>query len=274
MNKSAVIGVFLAVGISLIAYFIMRFVPTVTMPHRLFVDSVVTKVEDGKQITDTIWKKVPDFSLTNQLGQQVSWKDLEGKIVVADFIFTTCPSICPAMTTNMKKLQDAIKSSDKVGNREANFIHFLSFTVDPERDSVEALKKYADRFQINPRNWWLLTGDKKEIYDLAYYGMSLGISETEIDTSFIHPQQFVLIVKQRVIRARRDKNGNVNLYNGLDSTDLKQLAEDIILLSVEKSPDKKSPLAGKLELIAIVFGIAIVAIILLVIYMKKEGKRS
>ena len=274
MNKSAVIGVFLAVGISLIAYFIMRFVPTVTMPHRLFVDSVVTKVEDGKQITDTIWKKVPDFSLTNQLGQQVSWKDLEGKIVVADFIFTTCPSICPAMTTNMKKLQDAIKSSDKVGNREANFIHFLSFTVDPERDSVEALKKYADRFQINPRNWWLLTGDKKEIYDLAYYGMSLGISETEIDTSFIHPQQFVLIDKQRVIRARRDKNGNVNLYNGLDSTDLKQLAEDIILLSVEKSPDKKSPLAGKLELIAIVFGIAIVAIILLVIYMKREGKRS
>ena len=274
MNKSAVIGVFLAVGISLIAYFIMRFVPTVTMPHRLFVDSVVTKVEDGKQITDTIWKKVPDFSLTNQLGQQVSWKDLEGKIVVADFIFTTCPSICPAMTTNMKKLQDAIKSSDKVGHREANFIHFLSFTVDPERDSVEALKKYADRFQINPRNWWLLTGDKKEIYDLAYYGMSLGISETEIDTSFIHPQQFVLIDKQRVIRARRDKNGNVNLYNGLDSTDLKQLAEDIILLSVEKSPDKKSPLAGKLELIAIVFGIAIVAIILLVIYMKKEGKRS
>ena len=274
MNKSAVIGVFLAVGISLIAYFIMRFVPTVTMPHRLFVDSVVTKVEDGKQITDTIWKKVPDFSLNNQLGQKVSWKDLEGKIVVADFIFTTCPSICPAMTTNMKKLQDAIKSSDKVGNREANFIHFLSFTVDPERDSVEALKKYADRFQINPRNWWLLTGDKKEIYDLAYYGMSLGISETEIDTSFIHPQQFVLIDKQRVIRARRDKNGNVNLYNGLDSTDLKQLAEDIILLSVEKSPDKKSPLAGKLELIAIVFGIAIVAIILLVIYMKREGKRS
>ena len=273
MNKGAAIAVFLALGISLLAYFIMRFVPTVSMPHRIFVDSIITSVEKGKQQTDTIWKKVPDFSLTNHLGEQVSWKDLEGKIVVADFIFTTCPAICPAMTTNMKKLQDAIKSADKVGNREANFIHFLSFTVDPERDSVEALKKYADRFQINPRNWWLLTGNKKEIYDLAYHGMSLGISETNIDTSFIHPQQFVLIDKQRVIRARKDKNGNFDLYNGLDSTDLKKLAEDIILLSVEKSPNRKSPLAGKLELIAIVFGVIILGIILMVMYMKKERKK-
>jgi protein SCO1 len=274
MNKNAAIAVFIALGISMLAYFIMRFVPTVSMPHRLFVDSIVTKVEDGKQKTDTIWKKVPDFNLTNHLGQQVSWKDLEGKIVVADFIFTTCPAICPAMTTNMKKLQDAIKSADKVGNREANFIHFLSFTVDPQRDSVEVLKKYADRYQINPRNWWLLTGDKKEIYDLAYYGMSLGISETEIDTGFIHPQQFVLIDKQRVIRARKDNNGNVDLYNGLDTMDLKKLAEDIILLSVEKSPDRKSPLAGKLELIAIVFGVIILGIILFVIYTKRQKERS
>ena len=273
MNKKAAIGIFLAVGISLLAYFIMRFVPTVSMPHRIFVDSVITHVSGGKQKTDTVWKKVPDFELTNHLGQKVSWKDLEGKIVVADFFFTTCPSICPAMTTNMKKLQDAIKSSDKVGNREANYIHFLSFTVDPVRDSVEALKKYADRFQVNPRNWWLLTGDKKEIYDLAYHGMSLGISETEIDTSFIHPQQFVLIDKNRVIRARKDNNGNVDLYNGLDSTDLKKLAEDIILLSVEKDPGKKSVLAGKLELIAIVFSVVAVGIILLVIYMKKENRK-
>lgn len=273
MNKNAAIGIFLALGISLLAYFIMRFVPTVSMPHQLYVDSVVTQVSGGKQKTDTIWEKVPDFNLTNHLGQQVSWKDLEGKIVVADFIFTTCPSICPAMTTNMKKLQDAIKSSDKVGNREANFIHFLSFTVDPERDSVETLKKYADRYQINPRNWWLLTGSKREIYDLAYHGMKLGISETEIDTSFIHPQQFVLIDKQRVVRARKDNNGNVDLYNGLDSADLKKLAEDIILLSVEKSPDRKSPLAGKLEIIAIVFAVVIVGIILMVIYFKKERKQ-
>jgi protein SCO1 len=274
MNKKAAIGIFLAAGIALIAYFIMRFIPTVTMPHRIFVDSVVTEVSGGKKQTDTIWKKVPDFSLTNQLGRQVSWKDLEGKVVVADFIFTTCPSICPAMTRNMKILQDAIRENEKVGNREANFVHFISFTVDPERDSVGALKKFADRYQINPHNWWLLTGSKKEIYDLAYHGMRLGITEANIDTSFIHPQQFVLIDKERVIRARKDNYGNVDLYNGLDSTDLKNLAEDIILLSLEKSPDKKSPLAGKLELIAVVGAIVIIGIIFLVIYLRKETKKS
>ena len=274
MNKGAAIGVFLAAGISLLAYFIMRMVPTVSMPHQLFVDSVVTTVSGGKQKTDTVWKKVPDFNLTNHLGEQVSWKDLEGKIVVADFFFTTCPSICPAMTRNMKKLQEAIRSNAKVGNREAEYVHFISFTVDPERDSVAALKKFADRYQVNPRNWWLLTGDKKQIYDLALKGMSLGISETAVDTGFIHPQQFVLIDKNRVVRARKDGRGNIDLYNGLDSTDLKKLAEDIILLSVEKDPSKKSVLAGKLELIAIVFSIVAVGIIVLMYFLKKEKNKA
>ena len=115
MNKNAAIATFLAIGVALIAYFIMRFVPTVTPPHRIFVDSVTLKISVGKKKTDTIWKKVPDFQLTNQLGQQVSWKDVEGKIVVVDFFFTTCPTICPAMTKNMKLLQDVIRKNNKVG---------------------------------------------------------------------------------------------------------------------------------------------------------------
>ena len=273
MNKKAAIGIFLAVGIALIAYFIMRFVPTTRMPHRVFFDSVSTKISGGKEKNDTIWSKVPDFSLTNQLGQQVSWKDLEGKIVVADFFFTTCPAICPQMTRNMMKLQHGIKSNRKVGDQDAEFIHFLSFTVDPDRDSVEALKRYADKYQIDPQNWWLLTGSKKEIYELALKGMKLGVSETEVDTSFIHPTQFMLIDRERVIRARRDSLGNIDLYNGLDTVDMKRIAEDIILLSVEKRPDRKSPLAGKLELIAIVFVAASLGIVLLMYFMKKE-KRS
>ena len=273
MNKNALIGIFLALGISLLAYFIMRFLPPVEMPHRVFIDSVVTRVSAGKEKTDTVWKKVPDFELTNQLGEKVGWKDLEGKIVVADFFFTTCPSVCPRMTQNMLELQRAVKTSDKVGNREPNFVQFLSFTVDPQRDSVEALKRYADRFQINPQNWWLLTGPKKEIYDLAYNGMSMGISETEIDTAFIHPQQFVLIDRERVIRARKDSLGNVHLYNGLDTTDIKNLAEDIVLLSLEKDPKKKFFLAGKLELIAIVFAIAALILVLFFGFLKKDRSK-
>ncbi|HTM93707.1 MAG TPA: SCO family protein [Flavisolibacter sp.] len=284
MNKKALFGILIALIIPLVAYLVMRTVNTVTPPQRIFFDSVSTKISKGKEITDTVWSRVPDFSLTNQMGQKVSWKDLmyqkndstiDGKIVVIDFFFTHCPTICPTMTRNMKLLRDNIKSNNLVGDREANFVHFLSVSVDPERDSVPELKKWADRFQINPENWWLLTGNKKEIYDWARNDLKLAIVDGgNVDTSFMHPQLFMLLDKDRVIRARRDESGNVKMYNGLDSADLKNLAEDIILLSLEKDPKKKSPLAGKLELIAIVFAAAGVGIVLLVLFMKKENRRT
>lgn len=273
MNKNAVLATLLAVGVAFFAFFIMRFFPPVEMPHRLFYDSVTTRVSNGKQKEDTIWSRVPDFHLTNQLGQKVSWDSMKGKVVVADFFFTRCPSICPAMTRNMKALQDAIRSSARVGNRDADFVQFISFSVDPDRDSVPELKKFADRYQINPQNWWLLTGSKKEIYDLAINGMKLGVTESEIDTAFIHPQKFVLIDKDRVIRSRKDAYGNPKLYNGLDSADVKNIADDIILISVEKDPNKKSAISLNLELVAIVFGIAIIAIIILFTFLKKEKNR-
>lgn len=270
MNKTALYGLLLGVFIPVMAYFIMKFIPTNEMPHRLFFDSVETKVEKGKEVIDTIWHKVPDFKLTNQLGQQVSLKDLEGKIIVADFIFTRCPVVCPKMTKNMKRLQDAVKKNVRSGPKDADFVHFISFTVDPLHDSVPEIKKYADRYQINPQNWWLLTGDKKQIYDLALHGMKMGINDTEVDTAFIHPQQFVLIDKERVIRSRRDAHGNVDLYNGLDSNDVKNVAEDIILLTLEKQKNKKFFLADKLPLIGVVMGIAVILVSLLMAFFKKK----
>lgn len=268
MNKTALYGLLIGVFIPVMAYFVMKFIPVNEMPHRLFADGVETKVVKGKEVTDTVWHKVPDFSLTNQLGQKVSWKDLEGKIVVADFFFTRCPVICPAMTRNMKRLQDAVKNNNRAGSRDAGFVQFLSFTVDPAHDSVAELKKFADRFQINPQNWWLLTGDKKQIYDLALHGMMLGIDGTEVDTAFIHPQKFVLLDKDRVQRSRRDPLGNVKLYNGLDSTDVKSVAEDIILLTLEKDKNKKFFLAGELPLIGIVMGVAAILVTLMMVFFK------
>ena len=284
MNKKAVYGILIALVIPLVAYFIMRAVPPVAPPQRVFYDSVTTKISKGKQITDTVWRHVPDFSLTNQFGQQVSWKDMmhrrndsltEGKIVVVDFFFTHCPTICPIMTNNMKLLRDNIKSNNVVGDRSADFVQFLSVSVDPERDSVPELKKWADRFQVNPENWWLLTGNKKEIYDWAKNGLQLGIIDGgNVDSNFMHPQLFMLLDKDRVIRARRDKDGNVKMYNGLDSNSLRNLAEDIIFLSLEKDPKKKSPLAGQLELIAVVFAVAALGVILLLTGMKKETRKA
>ncbi|RYF79061.1 MAG: SCO family protein [Chitinophagaceae bacterium] len=270
MNKTALYGLLLGVFIPVMAYFVMKFIPTNEMPHRLFYDSVETKVKNGKEVTDTIWHKVPDFTFTNQLGQKVSLHDLKGKIIVADFFFTRCPVICPKMTHNMKRLQDAVKRNVRSGPDDADYVQFISFTVDPLHDSVQELKKFADRYQINPQNWWLLTGDKKQIYDLAWNGMKLGINETEVDTAFIHPQNLVLIDKDRVIRARKDALGNVDLYNGLDSNDVKNIAEDIVLLTLEKDRNKKFFLADELPLIGVVLGIAVIAVTGMVVLFKKK----
>jgi protein SCO1/2 len=230
---------------------------------------VVTKSEKGKIITDTVWHRLPEISLTNQLGKKVGWQDMmkdsAGKIIVAGFFFTHCPTICPPLTMNMKKLQDAMKKSEKVGDRTADYVQFLSFSVDPDRDSVEALKKWTDRFQVNPVNWWLLTGNKKEIYDLCINEMKLGLVDGEgVDTSFIHTDRFVLIDRDRVIRG---------YYKGLDDASLSQLSEDIVLLSLEKDKKKKSFLSGKLELIAVVFLMTLVGLGIFLIVLRKTKNR-
>lgn len=273
MNKTAFYGLLLGVFIPVMAYFIMRFIPPANdMPRRLFYEDVRKTVKGGKETVDTVWSKVPDFRLVNQMGDTVTWKDLEGKIVVADFIFTRCPVICPKMTRNMKRLQDGIRNNNRAGLRDPDFIHFLSFSVDPENDSVPVLKNYADRHQINPQNWWLLTGDKKQIYDLALHGMKLGINDTDVDTAFIHPQKFVLLDKERVVRARKDEFGNPKLYNGVDTNDVKNLAEDIVMLAIEKNKNRKFFLADKLPLIGVVLVIAALGVVALMFILRSTKR--
>lgn len=270
MNKTALYGLLIGFFIPVMAYFIMKFIPTNEMPHRVFADGVETKIKGGKETIDTVWHKVPNIELTNQLGQKVSLDSLKGKIIVADFFFTRCPTICPEMTHNMKRLQEAVKNNNRAGSRDADFVQFLSFTVDPTHDSVPELKKFADRFQINPQNWWLLTGDKKTIYNWAYNGLKIAIADSEnVDTSFMHPQLFMLLDRDRVVRARKDPMGNVKFYHGRDSNDVKNIAEDIILLTLEKDKNKKFFLADELPLIGIVLGIAVILVTLMVVYFKK-----
>ena len=267
MNKQAVYGILLAVLLPLVAYFTLKRSSegAVIMPRHFIPDSFITETKNGKEYTDTVWHKVPDFNLTNQLGQAVSWKDLEGKIIVADFFFTHCPTICPGLTRNMKVMQEGIKSNEKVGNREANFIHFLSISIDPDRDSVAALKKWEDRFQVDPQNWWLLTGDRKAIYDLSINDMKLMAQNGgPVDSNFLHTDYFVLIDKNRNIRG---------YYHGLDTADLQKLSNDIILLYLEKDKKKKSFLSGQLELLLVVFVLAAIGLVLLFTYLKKENKK-
>jgi len=202
----------------------------IKMPRRYFYDTVVVKMEKGKKVNDTVWHKVRPFKLKNQFGKEVGLEDWGGKIIIADFFFTSCPSICPKLTRNMKKLQTAFKKTDSL-------VRFVSFTVDPVRDTVQALKAYGDKFGIDHDTWFMLTGDRKELYDIALNEFKASIaSNGNIDTGFIHTDRFFLVDRDRVVRG---------WYNGLDSANLDKLIKDVVLLNMERDKKKKRNLFRK-----------------------------
>jgi protein SCO1/2 len=133
-------------------------------------------------LTETVAVSVPDFSLTNQQGEPLGLSDMAGKIWVADFIFTSCPTICPAMTQEMARLQSEFV---------ADPLYFVSFSVDPERDTTEVLTRYAKAYGADDRRWHFLTGDKAQIYQLAEQGFSLAAGHN--GSEILHSPRFVLV---------------------------------------------------------------------------------
>ena len=240
MNKKALLAVALLILVPVTCYWLVKYYSeeAVQMPRRFYSDSINTFVKDGKEYTDTVWHTVGNITLTNQLGQQVSLNDLKGRIIVADFFFTHCPSICPTLTSNMKKLQNGLKIRDNIRNIDTSFIQFLSFSVDPERDSVPVIKKYADHYGVDHDIWWMLTGPKKEIYDFALNELKMGLQDGEnVDSNFIHSSRFVLLDKDRIVRG---------YYDGTDSVAINNLARDLIFILLEKDKKKKRTLFGSL----------------------------
>lgn len=159
---------------------------------------------------------IADFSLTNQNGEQITQKDYEGKIYVADFFFTTCQTICPVMTDHMVTIQKELQQDNEV--------LLLSHTVTPEIDSVPQLKKYALEKGINDDKWNLVTGPKKEIYDLARKSYLAAKDLPYSDYDLIHTENFVLVDKKRRIRG---------FYDGTNPDDIAKLLEDIKVLKAE-----------------------------------------
>jgi len=159
---------------------------------------------------------IADFSFVNQNGETITQKNYEGKIYVADFFFTTCQTICPIMTDHMVEIQKKIINDPKV--------LLLSHTVMPEIDSTEVLKKYALEKGVDDGKWNLLTGDKKQIYDLARksYLAAKDIPYSEFD--LIHTENFVLIDAQKRIRG---------FYDGTDPKAIETLMDDIEILKKE-----------------------------------------
>lgn len=231
MSKKAWLALCVAIFIPVMFYLIARQYG-VDMPKRFYYDSVLTKMKDGKEITDTVWHKVNNITLQNQLGDPVSLDQLKGKVLVVDFFFTHCASICPILTRNVKRLQDGLKLKDDMKMIDTTFVHFLSLSVDPVRDSVPVLKKYADRYGVNSDVWWLLTGSKKTIYDFALNELKLGLQDSvTVDSNFVHTDYVALLDKDRVIRG---------YYHGTDTAALKKLADDIVFIMLEKDKHKKS----------------------------------
>jgi protein SCO1/2 len=212
-------GLLPAVSYVMVKYYSQR---AVQMPARHFYDSLDTIEKNGKQTFDTLWHHAKDYRFTNQLGKNVSLTDLKGRILVVDFFFTRCPTICPGMAKAMKKLQTSFTKNDSI-------VQFITISVDPLHDSVTQLKKFADHYSVNPDSWWLLTGDKKDIYDFAIHELKANIADVNVDTAFVHTENFFLLDKERVVRG---------WYNGFDSVQQAKLVRDIPLLMLEKDRKK------------------------------------
>lgn len=229
-RKVIAIGVVLVLPVT--SYLIVNSLSkgAVRMPRRYFYDSVTMVTTDGKTRPDTQWHTVRPFRLTNQFGREVSLDDWKGRIIIADFIFTSCPTVCPTLTRNMKRLQDAFKKTDSL-------VRFISFTVDPLRDSAARLKAFGDRFRIDHDTWWMLTGEKPEIYDIALHEFKANIAQAEgVDTGFIHTDKFFLLDRDRVVRG---------WYSGIDSARLDEVIRDVVLLNMERDKKKKRNLFRK-----------------------------
>ncbi|MBA2248633.1 MAG: SCO family protein [Chitinophagaceae bacterium] len=224
MNKKAFLAVALALMIPLVSYLLVKYYSerAVTMPSRYFYDSVATHVTNGRSSTDTVWHHLKNISFTNQLGDSVSLFDLKGKILVIDFFFTRCPTLCPGLARSMKKLQNSFKQNDSI-------VQFISISVDPLHDSVSQLRKFAARFNVDPDSWWLVTGAKKDIYDFALNELKAGIADVDVDTGFVHTPYFFLVDKEKIVRG---------WYNGGDSVAQSKLVRDIPLLMLEKDRKK------------------------------------
>jgi protein SCO1 len=172
-------------------------------------------ISEKKDAAIKISHSIASFSMTDQHGISITEKNIEGKIHVANFIFTRCGSICPVLTKNMKLVQDAFKNNPDVV--------ILSYSVTPWVDSVARLKKYADNNGITSSNWHLLTGKKNEIYILARqsYFAEEDLGFTKDSTDFLHTEHIVLVDKSKRIRG---------IYNGTLQLETAQIIKDINLL--------------------------------------------
>lgn len=230
-NKTYLIGFLIAVLVPLSFYLITAVTSKglLHLPKHYIADTVLTAADGSR---DTVWHRVEDIVLTDQFGDSISLNNTyKGKILMVNFIFTNCPSVCPLLTKNMMQLQAAFKKDPKRDTGIDTLIQLVSVTVDPERDSFPAMRNFADGFRINYKNWSFLTGRREDIYNYARRQLFVNMEEgTGGVEDLIHTQKIVLIDTFRNIRG---------YYDGLDTGALIRCAEDVVLLTKEKKRKRK-----------------------------------
>jgi protein SCO1/2 len=197
--------------------------------------SIKDKAELSYLIINGEPKKVMPFSFINQNGDMVSNEDYLGKVYLVEFFFSTCPTICPKMTKNLVDIQNTFPKRSDFG--------IASFTINPDYDTQEILKKYAINSGVTNPNWNFMTGNKESIYNLANTGFNLYAAKVDgADGGFEHSGNFALIDKEGYIRSRADSYGNPKIYyRGIisqsdqfnedgESEDISALKEDILKL--------------------------------------------
>ncbi len=165
---------------------------------------------------DTAYHTIKPFvGLVDQEGRAFDLSQLQGKVYIANFFFTRCPGICPKMMNNLKVYQKAL---NEIGN-----IRMISMTIDPDNDTVEVLKRYADEYKIDSNRWWLLTGDKENIYKQAKENFIISVSDGDGQSveDFTHSERVMLIDKEGIIRG---------YYQGTDPKEIDRLVIETRLL--------------------------------------------
>ena len=205
--------VFLALSCVIIVLMYQALKPEKRLP--VYQPSMVNpELVDSTLVYVKKYHSIADFKLINQNGDTISQADYADKIYIADFFFTTCPTICPVMTANMADIQQIIKGDDEV--------MLLSHSVTPEIDSVPQLKKYALEKGVIDAKWNLVTGDKKQIYELARKSYLAVLTDGDGGPyDMIHTENFILVDKERRIRG---------FYDGTSSDEVAQLLEDLKVL--------------------------------------------
>jgi len=173
---------------------------------------------NGKIVYDTVFHQIPEFRHQNQDGDWIDNAKVKGRVFVADFFFTTCPSICPKMTSQLKRLQ--------ILTEDIPELHFLSFSIDPEVDQPDVLRRYIQEYGVSTRNWDFLTGNEEDTHLLGVKGFMVHAeSDEDAPGGFAHSPSLVLVDREGLVRG---------IYDGTSTQEVDQLNKDIRTLLKEE----------------------------------------